>query len=483
MGMVQAGVSRVTITPPVGIYLIGFAGRPGGSRGVRDDLYATTLALSDGATEAAIVSCDLLIVHPDLAHRVRQDVCARTGIPGENILFCATHTHSGPGTYVYSDSPPVARAYVDNLAFLLSGAIQVAHDRLAPAAFGFGRGQACIGINRRLTPPDGVTVIAANPDGPVDPEVGVLRVDTAEGQPLAVVVNHACHPVVLGEGSNVISADWPGAMRRVVEQATGATCLFIQGACGDINPLPGEPTDDGGVLERLGTIVGGEVVSAWAGAGPKPTDTLRVCSERLLVPLVPHRVDGDRAVVATSVAPSTSRTTKVVTTDRPLPHCVESDGAVVATSVAPSTFRTTKVVTTDRPLVELAGAADSREALVALLNASTPWSAEVIGEGDERRAVLELGALRVGETALVSAAGEVFVKTGLAVKRRSAIANTMFAAYANGLVGYFPLPEDYPRGGYEVDESYLFYRLPAPLAPAAAGMLEDTAVRLLNKIV
>ena len=451
MGMVQAGVSRVTITPPVGIYLIGFAGRPGGSRGVRDDLYATTLALSDGATEAAIVSCDLLIVHPDLVRRVRQDVSARTGIPGQNVLLCATHTHSGPGTYIYSDSPPVARAYVDNLAFLLSGAIQVAHDRLAPAAFGFGRGQACIGINRRLTPPDGVTVIAANPDGPVDPEVGVLRVDTAEGQPLAVVVNHACHPVVLGEGSNVISADWPGAMRRVVEQATGATCLFIQGACGDINPLPGEPTDDGGVLERLGTIVGGEVVSAWAGAGPKPTDTLRVCSERLLVPLVPHRVDGDRAVVATSAAPSTSRTTKVVTTDR--------------------------------PLVELAGAADSREALVALLNASTPWSAEVIGEGDERRAVLELGALRVGETALVSAAGEVFVKTGLAVKRRSAIANTMFAAYANGLVGYFPLPEDYPRGGYEVDESYLFYRLPAPLAPAAAGMLEDTAVRLLNKIV
>lgn len=450
MGIVQAGVSRVTITPPVGIYLIGFAARAGGSRGVCDDLYATALALSDGTTEAAIVSCDLLILHPDLVRRVRQDVSARTGIPGENVLFCATHTHSGPGTYVYPDSPPLARAYVDNLAFLLSGAVQAAHGRLAPATFAFGRGQARIGINRRLTRPDGVTVIAANPDGPVDPEVGVLRVDAAEGRPLAVVVNHACHPVVLGEVSNVISADWPGAMRRVVERVTGATCLFLQGACADVNPLPGEPTGSEIVLERLGIIVGGTAVTVWAGLEPQPADTVSVCGGRLRVPLVPHRAGGDRAVVATSVAPSTTRTTEAATTGR--------------------------------PLVELAGAADSREALVALLNASTPWRVEIIGEGDERQVALELQALRIGETALVAAAGEVFVKTGLAVKQHSPLADTMFAAYANGAVGYFPLPEDYSRGGYEVDESYLFYRLPAPLAPEAADLLKETAVRLLNKI-
>jgi len=429
MGTLQAGVSRVTITPPVGVYLIGFAGRAGGSRDLRDDLYATALALSDGATEAVIVSCDLLVVHPDLVQRVRQDASSRTGVPGENMLFCATHTHSGPPTCTYPDSPPMLQAYVDNLAALLAGAILVAHDRLAPARFGFGRGEARIGVNRRLTRPDGVTVIAANPAGPLDPEVGVLRVDAADGRPLAVVVNHACHPVVLGESSNVISADWPGAMRRVVERATGARCLFLQGACADVNPLPGEPTDQEDVLERLGIEVGGQVIATWARVEPQPAEGVRTCSERLLVPLW-------RAGV---------------------------------------------------PAPPVYGGAATRDALRARLDASTPWTPEVVGvrgarQGDEQRLAVELQALRVGEMAVAAAAGEIFVETGLAVKRRSPLANTMFAAYANGLAGYFPLPEDYPRGGYEVDESYLFYRLPAPVAPEAAGLVEETAIRLLHEV-
>jgi len=430
MGIVQAGVSRVTITPPVGVYLIGFAGRAGGSRGVRDGLCATALAVSDGVTEAVIVSCDLLVVHHDLVRRVRQEASARTGVPGENMLFCATHTHSGPPTCTYPDSPPMLRAYVDNLAALLAGAILVAHDRLAPARFGFGRGEARIGVNRRLTRPDGVTVIAANPTGPLDPEVGVLRVDAADGRPLAVVVNHACHPVVLGADSTVVSADWPGAMRRVVEQASGAKCLFLQGACADVNPLPGGPTDREDVLERLGIEVGGQVIATWARAEPQPADTVRVASERLCVPLW-----------------------RASQYEREAPALVEL-GA---------------------PL--LAGGAGG-----AVLEASTPWTPEVAGVGDGQRLAVEVQAIRIGEVAVAAAAGEIFVETGLAVKRRSPLANTMFAAYANGLAGYFPLPEDYPRGGYEVDESYLFYRLRAPVAPEAAGLVEETAIRLLHEV-
>jgi len=432
MGTLQAGVSRVTITPPVGIYLIGFAGRAGGSRTVRDGLYATALAVSDGVTEAVIVSCDLLVVHHDLVRRVRQEASARTGVPGENMLFCATHTHSGPPTCAYPDSPPMLQAYVDNLAALLAGAILMAHDRLAPARFAFGRGEARIGVNRRLTRPDGVTVIAANPAGPLDPEVGVLRVDAADGRPLAVVVNHACHPVVLGSDSNVVSADWPGAMRRVVEQASGAKCLFLQGACADVNPLPGGPTDREDVLERLGIEVGGQVIATWARAEPQPADTVRVASERLCVPLW-----------------------RASQYEREAPALVE--------------------------LVE-AGRESSRDRLRAVLEASTPWTPEVTGAGDGQRLAVEVQAIRIGEVAVAAAAGEIFVETGLAVKRRSPLANTMFAAYANGLAGYFPLPEDYPRGGYEVDESYLFYRLPAPVAPEAAGLVEETAIRLLHEV-
>jgi len=427
----QAGVSRVTITPPVGMYLIGME-RTENSHGLRDDLYATALAFSDGAKEAIIVSCDLLKVHPDLVRRVRHDASARTSVPGENIMICATHCHSGPVTHALPDSRPMYRAYVDNLAFLLVGLIQMAHDRMMPAHLGFGQGKAHIGINRRLTRPDGVTVIAANPDGPVDPVVGVLRVDAADGRPIAVVVNYACHPVVFGNGSNVISADWPGAMRRVVERVTGATCLFVQGAAADINPLPGEPCDREDVLERLGTEIGGEVIGIWAGVEPEPTDRVAVCGDRLTVPLLPPSQYEGR-----------------------LPEFVELD-------------EFTRGLTWDE--------------LQAQMREQSPWTAEVVGEGDDRRAVVELQAIRAGETAIVSAAGEIFVETGMAVKRRSPIAHTMFAAYTNGSVGYFPLPEDYPRGGYEVSESYVGYRLPAPVAPEAAGLIEEAAVRLLDEV-
>lgn len=431
MGELNAGVGRVTITPPIGMYLVGME-RTEDSHDLRDDLYATALALSNGNEEVVIVSCDVLVVHPELVERVREDVSEHTGVTAENIMFCATHCHSGPVTYALPDSRPMYRAYVDNLAFLLSGVIRMAHERLEPAVVGFDSGEARIGVNRRLTRPDGVTVIDANPRGPVDPEVGVLRVDSVKGGPICVVVNYACHSVVLGNGSNVISADWPGAMRRVTEQVTGATCLYIQGAGADINPLPGQPCDREDVLEQLGTQIGGEVISVWAGIEPKPVDEVAACSDKLLVPLLrPSEYEGK------------------------VPQFVE--------------------------LADAAGGLTWDE-LQAWMGDRAPWRAQVVGEGDERHAVMELQAIRVGEIAVVSAAGEIFVKTGLAVKRRSPFRNTMFAGYTNGLVCYIPLPEDYPRGGYEVEEVYLACRLPSPPAPNAAELVEEEAIRLLNTI-
>ncbi|HKO23713.1 MAG TPA: hypothetical protein VJY65_03125, partial [Chloroflexota bacterium] len=90
---------------------------------------------------------------------------------------------------------------------------------------------------------------------PIDPEVIVLRVEAEAGTPVATLVNYACHPVVLGPRSLSISADYVGAMRRVVTQATGAPCLFVQGACADINPIGGGHADDATVV-ALGATLG-----------------------------------------------------------------------------------------------------------------------------------------------------------------------------------------------------------------------------------
>jgi hypothetical protein len=324
------------------------------------------------------------------------------------------------------------RGYLENLTFLLVGLIRMAHDRLAPARLGFGSGKSYIGLNRRLTRPDGVTIIDANPQGPMDEEVGVLRVDTQDGQPLAILVNYACHPVVLGNGSNVISADWVGAMRRMVEKVTSAQVLFVQGASADINPWPGVPCDREEVLERLGMEIGGEVIKVWSGLQLNPTGKVAVALRKVWVPLLPASQHAGK-----------------------LPAFVELAGAVSGL-----TF----------------------EQLQAWLHEYMPWSVELSGAGDETEAALEMQCIRLGDIALVSAGAEIFVKTGLEVKRRSPYANTMFAAYANGALAYIPLPEDYPRGGYEVNEAYLGYQLPAPVAPQGAGLVVQNALDLLKQV-
>jgi hypothetical protein len=428
MSELKAGVSRVTITPPVGMYLIGMErGEP--SHGFRDDLYATAVAINDGRDEVVIVSMDVLVVHPDMVRRVRQAAGELTNVKADNIMFCATHCHSGPVMHAFPDTDPMVRGYLENLTHLLLGLIRMAHDQLQPARLGFGSGKSAIAMNRRHTRPDGVTVIAANPEGPIDEEVGVLRIDRLDGTPLATVVNYACHPVVLGNGSNVISADWVGAMRRTVEAVNKSKVLFLQGASADLNPWPGVPCDSEEVLERLGVEIGGEVLKVWAGIETQPQVKVGASAKKVWLPLLPVSQYAGK-----------------------LPQFVE-----LAESASGMTF----------------------EQLQAWLDVYMPWSVELSGEGDNVKAALEMQAIRLGDAALASAGAEIFVKTGLEIKQRSPWASTLFSAYTNGCLSYVPLAEDYPRGGYEVYEAYLGYRLPAPLSPQSASLVVENALEML----
>jgi hypothetical protein len=92
----RAGAAEVVITPPVGTFLDGYGARTHGSVGVHDDLHARAVVFDDGATQAAIVACDLIGIDRRLAAAVRQIVFEATGIPREHIMVSATHTHGGP---------------------------------------------------------------------------------------------------------------------------------------------------------------------------------------------------------------------------------------------------------------------------------------------------------------------------------------------------------------------------------------------------
>src|SRR5207302_4645375 len=111
--------------------------------------------------------------------------------------------------------------------------------------------------NRRAITPNGDRFLGVNPEGPCDHEVLVVRLDALENNPLATLVNYACHPTIMGPPNRLITPDYPGATKRVVEQALGGKCFFLQGSAGDQGPLQGFQADTR-VYRNFGAVLGHE---------------------------------------------------------------------------------------------------------------------------------------------------------------------------------------------------------------------------------
>ena len=236
----RAGVAKVDITPATHEIMWGFEDRLTPASSTLDPLFARVLVLEAAERRLAIVTLDLGRVFGPASMEALKESSRRTsGI--SCLLAAASHTHSAP---VIRDEnkngpPEWERAALDKIEH----AIEDAASRLAPARIGVGTGSVAIGHNRLRVEPDGsVAWFERNPERkptrPVDPTVTVIRLDSIDGAPMAILVNYACHPVVLGSDNQQYSADFPAAMARVIEQEVPGkpTAFFVQGAPGDINP-------------------------------------------------------------------------------------------------------------------------------------------------------------------------------------------------------------------------------------------------------
>src|SRR5262249_23770092 len=161
--------------------------------------------------------------------RLRREVARTSGI--SYVLVAATHTHSGPA--IRDEYPPKEGPdWESGVLQKVGRVIDEAHQRAVEARIGTGYGSVLIGHNRLRPEPDGtVTWFERNntmvPTSPVDPTVSVLRVDAADGEPIAVLVNHACHPVVFGSDNLQYSADYPAVMATTVEREVGGQPLAM----------------------------------------------------------------------------------------------------------------------------------------------------------------------------------------------------------------------------------------------------------------
>ena len=427
-----AGAASVVITPPVGLDLCGFGGRPGPSEAVHDDLHAKALYLGpaegDGQ-QVIIITCDLIGLDRESVREIRQAIAAQTGVPAGSIMIGCSHTHSGPATPCIASLGKVDAAYMAVLKRSIVGAAKMAYDGRQPAALGSLREPISVGINRREMREQGMT-IGRNERGLTAPWVDVVAVDTMAGQPLARFFVHAAHAVTLS--GQDITADWPGYAQSIVERIYGEGCvaMFGQGCCGNINS---DPRGTYEVAEAQGRAMAGAVVKAAEYATKEPEVAIACGSVDLALPCFDP------------------------------PSVAEAQAQLEAL----------KQTAANRPErnygLDMMGAGDVAwaERILALAQA---------GATNLTRAY-EVQAIRLGDFVLVGLPGEVFVEYALQIDEGAAYRQTATMAYANDNVGYVPTAAAYEEGGYEVTHAIRFYG-DTMLRPEGERMIVAAALEL-----
>jgi neutral ceramidase len=385
----RAGVAKADLDPPTGLPMAGYGVRY--STGTLDPLEARVLVLSDGARTIAFVTLDLCFpFDPPVMEEIRRAVRGSV----DEVIFHASHTHSGP---TYSEAPEAAKHAIPRVA----DAIGTAARSMIAARIGNAWGQIYLGFNRRYLLPDGSVQMfwrnetKVSTTFPVDSTVGVIRIDRLDGSPLAVLVNYACHPVVLGPENLNYSADYPSEMRRYIEQemGSGVMAFFLQGAPGDINPYYDKTPlieDAVEMMKQTGRLLGVEAVRVAKTVTTRIPGNLRIQSKTVVLSIANRwTLDKLRTVLRDRYHIEGGRATRLLRERMEMP------------------------VTT------------------LLLNFSSP---------DQN-------------LAFVGMPGEPFVEFQMQLRAKSPVRNSFLLGYTNGYFAYFPTMAAAVRGGYGADST------------------------------
>jgi len=275
-----AGVARRDITPPIGIYArMWGAAKHDQAEGIHKPLYVTALALRNGAGALrVIVAADVCVVGdlatPDDLEVVLGPVRERLGLSDGELLINWSHTHAAPWAATSRAEMPGGELIAPFIRALGEGIAETAADAVAslrPATLTWATGSCDLAQNRDLVDPvSGARIVCGwNPGSRADDTLVVGRVTAdADGSVVATLVNYACHPTTLAFENTQISPDYIGAMREVVEGATGgAPCVFLHGASGDLGPA-WQYVGDPAVPDQHGRRLGYAALSAFEGMLP-----------------------------------------------------------------------------------------------------------------------------------------------------------------------------------------------------------------------
>ena len=244
----KAGVATVAITPRQSMWMAGYASRTKPSEGTLSELHAKALAIEDSnGTRAVIVTTDLISIPRPLRQQVAMAVAKKHKLDPKGLLLNCSHTHCSPVvkddlemSVMYPIEPEQRQrveSYFVSLTDKLIGLIGAAIEDLQPAKLSYSHARCSVAMNRRLPTKDGFQN-SPYPDGPVDHDVPVLRVESPDGKTLrAVAFGYACHNTTTALMQ--FNADYAGFAQTEIEKAhPGATAMFVMGCGGDQNPYP-----------------------------------------------------------------------------------------------------------------------------------------------------------------------------------------------------------------------------------------------------
>jgi hypothetical protein len=417
--MFRAGAATSNITPRLGRLIVGNFTQPRATN-IHDELHARCLVLDDGQTKIGLVVCDSVGIDREVFDLARRLISKETGIPGDNLLMSATHTHSGPSWHGRDDDDG---DYPHFLARRIADGVARAVRNLEPARIGWGVGREPGQVfNRRwrmkpgsalANPFGGVDQVRMNPPrasadllepaGPTDPEISFLSVQARTGRPIALLANYSLH-YVGGTRPGDISADYFAVFADRMQQLLGADRLdppfvgiLCNGTSGDVNNInfrvPGEKRQPYEQMRRVAHAVAGEVERVHQFI--QFHDWVSLAAQQKEIALATRRPTPKLLAWARQ------------TLDKP--------------ETAPKTH----------PLER-----HYAQRTLALKDAPP-------------RTPIVLQTLRVGDVAMAAIPFEVFAETGLEIKKKSPYRPTCTVSLANGSGGYLPTPAQHQLGGYE----------------------------------
>lgn len=449
---IKAGFAERDITPGIGMEQPGGYGKSF-HRAFHDSCKVRVALFDDGKKAAVVIGLDSLVVPRQVVLDARARIEKTTGIKGDAVLICASHSHSSgpvgmvmPGEYdkasdlvkklAYEESSCADAGYLLRVTSEIVAGVVAANQNKQPVQLGFGFGhEDKAAFNRRLRMKNGQSWThpgAGNPDmleyaGPVDPQVGVIGAWDMQGQLAGVVVNFSCHATTNPGG---ISANWIQYLEKTIQGGLGthAPVVFMQGACGDITQVDNLSPYQRPKPEEWSQLVGGRV-------GAEAVRVLLSMPKILTAP-----IDTRQEVLKIKRRP-------------PSPKRVEA---------------ATAIVSQPRPKGDITDWIFAKETVMLdFLNKTTP----VVD--------CEVQCVKIGPACFVSNPAEYFVQYGLDIKKGSKHAFTFPCELSNGIVGYVPTEEAFsPKGGgYETRlTSY------SNLEITAGTRMADKGIELANQM-